>query len=92
MSAPSSVAERPTFNRQGDGSTPSERATMEWRPIRTAPKDREILLYGKCPAFGATWVGAAQGWWAPRCLRWATHSAFFEPTHWLPLPPAPMDK
>ena len=63
----------------------------EWRPIHTAPRDREILLYAR----GGVYVGKLRhgalgepqqqhfGWRAYCCGRWS------DPSHWMPLPAPP---
>lgn len=60
---------------------------MEWRPIKTAPKDGEsILLYGS---------GQAVGWWDEDEESFVTdyrrkgNFDYVGATHWMPLPPAP---
>jgi hypothetical protein len=54
----------------------------DWQPIKTAPKDREILLTN-----GRTYVRI--GNWAWRREVWSVDIvvAVDDPTHWLPLPP-----
>lgn len=58
-----------------------------WRPIETAPRDRQILLYipGK---------GAIEGWWfsSPKEIDdgWETIVGFWgDPTGWTELPDEP---
>lgn len=56
----------------------------EWQPIETAPKDgTELLCYVRNKSHGdiydiAEWWNG--GWWWDWCD---------DPTHWMPLPPAP---
>lgn len=50
----------------------------DWQPIKTAPKDRSIVL--------ANATQVSQGQWAGRYFAWG-YSA--NPTHWMPLPAAP---
>jgi len=67
---------------------------MEWQPIETAPRDdADILIYNDRGWFVA-WFDpqwSADGWWMvsdgkdfERPLRGD------EPTHWMPLPEAPL--
>jgi len=66
---------------------------MTWQPIATAPKDgTAILVSGGCFIFCVEWNNEFD-WWAvddnklgPFRLRGAA------PTHWMPLPPAPITK
>jgi hypothetical protein len=72
-------------------------APSGWQPIETAPKDRDVLLYCKAR-------GAVRGRWEdcyfarnPRPYWTNDREALFgvtgtrndQPTHWMPLPPAP---
>ncbi len=73
------------------------REMVEWRPIETAPRDRTLILcfypdrYGQNQLSLRYWAvgdwpssGRTEGWSDQyRQLRKT------EPTHWLPLPPAP---
>ena len=60
-----------------------------WRPIETAPKDRQIILAGQ-------WDGPYQsrawdiqiGEWLAKRFPWVGHTG---PTHWAPIEP-PQDK
>lgn len=75
-------------------------STMEWKPIETAPKDKNLLL-GWRSAEGVGHVG--EGYWAkgfegsvdepPFPAGWSIPSQnYFNcllPTHWMPLPPPP---
>lgn len=63
---------------------------MEWQPIETAPKDKEILLH-----VGVT-VGSmliVQGCWYSDSTGdegWIDYMGDVQNvTHWMPLPPAP---
>lgn len=58
--------------------------TSQWQKISSAPKDgAEVLLFAECPAWSPCMGVGFQdknGWhWGWR----------FDPTHWMPLPPAP---
>ena len=61
------------------------RGQLQWQPIATAPKDgSEVLLTdGK-------WKRT--GYWARRIERWSVDAVvpLSQPTHWMPLPPAPI--
>ena len=57
----------------------------EWQDISTAPKHEYILLYG---AKRLMWcVGKWDGGWETESTS-ECHN-IYEPTHWMPLPPAP---
>lgn len=61
---------------------------MEWQPIETAPKDKEILLF-----FPVVRPTRQAGYGAPQMIRvdklhnWDYGNRI--PTHWMPLPPPP---
>lgn len=66
-------------------------AREAWQPIETAPKDGTwVLTIGK---------NGAGFWTIPQTVRWtglwespvhdARVEAYHQPTHWMPLPPAP---
>jgi hypothetical protein len=72
---------------------------MEWQPIETAPKDRNILV---CEADGKVSVAShtlqhfprAKPSWVGMCrdefvFDEAEGMIWFEPTHWMPLPEPP---
>lgn len=74
---------------------------MEWQPIETAPKDRDVWLFG----LAEIWHGStpfecqAQGGWDPEEWRWMTTTfddrgqiLWIAPTHWMPLPAPPEEK
>lgn len=52
-------------------------AAQEWKPIETAPEDREILVCGAGKMWFARWNTDFEHWEG-----YFTH----EPTHWIPLP------
>ncbi|HET8686032.1 MAG TPA: DUF551 domain-containing protein [Methanosarcina sp.] len=60
--------------------------SQQWKTIDTAPKDgTKVLLmrmgeYGRC--------GMADGYYNERSV-WVWPYVMKEPTHWMPLPPAP---
>lgn len=71
---------------------------MNWRPIATADKDADVILLtdGSVVDVGG-WISAADqgadpeeefriaaGWWLLNCSE-------MRPTHWMPLPPPPVD-
>lgn len=71
---------------------------MDWQPIETAPKDKDVWVYG----LAKIWVGSCEFEWQGQAgfngddgLWWTTsHDSFgaplmVAPTHWMPLPPPP---
>lgn len=77
---------------------------MNWKPIETAPKDgTEILICRaidadgkpiKTDSFGlfvhrAAWWGEGQDEWIVYNSQPCEQPAFFEPTHWMPIPAPP---
>lgn len=62
---------------------------MEWQPIESAPKDREVLLY-----FPASRPMSGRGIGHGEMMRVGALRAFpfRAPTHWIPLPPPPTRK
>jgi len=62
----------------------------EWKPIETAPKNCRILI-GRV---GHQWAVSAK--WNERKEYWSTGQTpmdfFSEPTHWMPLPPPPVNQ
>ena len=71
---------------------------MSWQAIETAPKDRDIWVYG----LAEVWVGSTEFFWqgvAGFCEdsgKWITTShndsgapLYVTPTHWMPLPERP---
>lgn len=61
-----------------------------WQGIASAPKDGLVLLacvgWPAAAAKKALWPVKVGGWWAGG---WNIFGASWEPTHWMPLPPAP---
>ena len=71
---------------------PDATPQAQWQPISTAPKDgTDILLRGGKNS--GRWIRTA--YWAKRTEHWCVDmvggQSFTEPTHWMPLPPAPGD-
>ena len=75
---------------------------QRWRPIDSAPKDKEILVFNGENAFPAMWrepeeyrdYGEEGGWCEARydhggMLYEGVDVVEKQPTHWMPLPPAP---
>lgn len=63
---------------------------MNWQPIETAPKDgRRVLTYRA--DFAESMVVA---WWSDELDEWRAVLGWQlpDPTHWMPLPPPPLDK
>jgi hypothetical protein len=76
---------------QEPGWVKKEKEMSEWRDIETAPKDKNILLFGR-------YWHEEQGWFnEPIIGRWrderweAVWRSWFavRPTHWMPLPNIP---
>jgi hypothetical protein len=61
----------------------------EWQPIKTAPKDRTIIVLGayypKTDIWGDPWAC----WWGPGAGEWMRWPHKHPPTHWMPLPEPP---
>lgn len=72
----------------------------EWQDIETAPDGQHLLLYGSQKAGnddGVRYSGPIvfSGYFDEVDDAWCAHGStwlgpFFEPTHWMPLPPAPI--
>lgn len=70
------------------------RAALEnkWRPIVTAPKDGRWILVSAPNMKPETACWSTSVWltgWYSGGGRSASYGPGFEPTHWMPLPPAP---
>ena len=64
---------------------------MKWQPLETAPKDgTEILVYTKCGSFYV--VSYDDVFSAPWRVRNDEGISEAAPTHWMPLPDAPINK
>ncbi len=65
---------------------------MEWRPIRTAPKDGSwILLYHRYARIGDWYWDGTE--WTDDVLTWGEDEKDgLGPTHWMPLPDPPGDE
>jgi hypothetical protein len=65
-------------------------SASEWRPIETAPKDQDILVFSL--RWGALIAGFSSEFaqWLPRMqCPVSLHGEADELTHWMPLPVAP---
>ena len=77
---------------------------MEWQPIETAPKDGTFMILSGYKynnewraaiadvfVMNARWV--AYGRWCGRYEEWTGSRVdeLYPPTHWMPLPPPPVD-
>ena len=64
---------------------------MDWQPIETAPTDGTTILIATRSYNGgvcmAAWVGEAP---FPTFMD-ETGDSYFDATHWMPLPPPPID-
>ena len=64
-----------------------------WQPIETAPKDDEILLYGRYNSDSQGYMPRPMvGRWGTFHKRWEIHAGSrfgIRPTHWMPLPAPP---
>lgn len=61
-----------------------------WQPIETAPEHGDILIFVPHAGGGNIWIGQrdfeTENWFD---ASGATICSLNEPTHWMPLPPAP---
>jgi hypothetical protein len=57
----------------------------EWQPISTAPKDESKIL-----TFAPEY-GILINRWSAKHREWYTSPPAHEPTHWMPLPEAPVE-
>lgn len=68
-----------------------------WRPIKSAPRDRRILLYGQmrpCELLHSNGPEVFSGYWDDIDSAWCCsgstyHGPFYTPTHWMELPDPP---
>jgi hypothetical protein len=58
--------------------------TMEWQPIKTAPKDGRLILAWEEPELTYRLIFWGSGKW-----RYYPFGVECDPTHWMPLPEAP---
>ena len=68
-----------------------------WQPIETAPRDQALILFGSQrphdmvfmagPSVFAGYWDIIDGAWCATGSTWA--GPFYDPTHWMPLPPPP---
>ena len=69
-----------------------ERQVQGWQPIETAPKDGTLVLMWFGTAYVGMWNGSLKhGAWEINCLCCNGIQDRPEPTHWQPLPPAPVE-
>jgi hypothetical protein len=56
----------------------------DWRSVETAPRDKRLILtYGPDGIRIAIWLSLGKDWEA------YYEGGLLNPTHWMPLPPAP---
>jgi hypothetical protein len=63
---------------------------MNWKPIETAPKDQELLIYGYSAEYrDVPMMGVAT--WQPYSKVWVVTDGFYfsEALNWMPLPTPP---
>lgn len=71
-----------------------------WQPIETAPRDgQDIILYFPLIGLSDDWpkvvighkraIDHARGHWVWQSRAFRGYSDEYQPTHWMPLPPAP---
>jgi len=76
-------------------STPDAAGEPTWRPIETAPKDKDApeILLGYAPDEEGYSPPSKEGWWNVGRQRWVWSSDpnydCPQPTHWMPLPAPP---
>jgi hypothetical protein len=79
--------------------SPAEEARDAWRPIETAPRDGTAILawFGQRTGYASrqdvvpvSWCGWGGGVWQNATS--GHNMPNMEPTHWMPLPPPPMQK
>jgi len=74
---------------------PKREPLTVWKPIETAPKDTEVLLY--CNKFIPLYIGKKRygGFGEPQqdvfAWRCSSSGRFADPTHWMPLPKLPIE-
>ena len=56
-----------------------------WRPIETAPRSKDVLVYGAGRISTGTWLSELHGSY------WSWDGIPEQPTHWLPLPAPPSE-
>lgn len=66
------------------------RASHDWQPIETAPKDGSVILLCKDGSYiqSGSWNRGG----AFHMPHWSTQANLFDPTHWMPLPSPPSIK
>ena len=65
------------------------KVAQTWQPIESAPMDARLVLLGV--ANGSEWAGVHTAHWSASKHAWmySPDYAVPNPTHWMPLPPAP---
>lgn len=73
---------------------------MHWKKIKSAPRDRHLLLFGTMrkhlmvgfsgPVIFSGYWDEIDGCWC--CTGSTENGPFFDPTHWMPLPDAPLTR
>lgn len=68
-------------------------SVIQWMPIETAPKDGTFYLAasGRRYAVLNEPPGCVRGQWHLLEGEWRGESDAFQPTHWQPLPPPPVE-
>lgn len=60
------------------------------KPIQTAPKDGTEILGFDQGWFPMEWNSSKQRWELAGCC-WADETTRCQPTHWMPMPPEPVE-
>lgn len=82
------IAAAPRIIRELLAALPVQRGPdLTWQPIATAPKDGTAILLWKANR------AIVEGWWSNggsfAMPHWSTPTNLWQPTHWMPKPPAP---
>jgi hypothetical protein len=66
---------------------------MNWQPIKTAPSEVEVLVFGKSimneDVMTVAKLHGEWGWWDVAGVYGFDVDIDFKPTHWMPLPEPP---